>query len=25
VRFAGKGSAYAIFDNLYWTRVAPSQ
>src|SRR6266540_837260 len=21
VRFAGKGSAYAIFDNLYWTRV----
>lgn len=25
VRFAGKGSAYAIFDNLYWTRVAPGQ
>jgi hypothetical protein len=23
VRFAGKGSAYAIFDNLRWTRVLP--
>jgi len=25
VRFAGKGSAYAIFDNLYWTRVPLDQ
>ena len=25
VRFAGKGSAYAIFDDLYWTRVPPQQ
>jgi len=25
VRFAGNGSAYAIFDNLYWTRVPPQQ
>ncbi len=24
VRFAGKGSAYAIFDNLHWTRVLPA-
>ncbi len=23
VRFAGKGSSYAIFDNLRWTRVLP--
>jgi hypothetical protein len=23
VQFAGKGSAYAIFDNLRWTRVLP--
>ena len=25
VRFAGKGSAYAIFDNLHYTRVLPAQ
>jgi len=24
VRFAGKGSAYAIFDDLYWTRIPPA-
>ena len=24
VRFAGKGGAYAIFDNLRWTRVLPA-
>ena len=24
VQFAGKGSAYAIFDDLYWTRVPPA-
>jgi hypothetical protein len=24
VRFAGKGAAYAIFDNLRWTRVLPT-